>query len=211
MDSFLILHSSNLSSIVALVSNLQTLARNSLGGGLPNIFYFVRMKERSPTLCRGSGRPPPRLDFQRARLYRLLLVLTLMASAPRLTGATTAYDCESQAAKLATISLDSVGDCQPLNETYHPETPVSVQVLQRSSKASIEAYACQLRISRGEQWISNQKRFQHDTVLGVSAAFAFSVSVCTPDIVYTEALAVACGSLLSAKWQCDGGSLHTQG
>ena len=168
------------------------------------------MTETSPTLCRGSGRQRTRLDYRRACLYRLL-VLILMATAPRLADATTAYDCESQATKLATISLDSVGDCQPLNETYHPETPVSVQVLQKSSKASIEAYACQLRISRGAQWISNPKRFQHDTVLSVSAAFAFSVSVCTPDIVYTEALAAACGSLLSVKWQCDGGSLLTQG
>ena len=65
--------------------------------------------------------------------------------------ATTAYDCESQAAKLATISLDSVGECLPLNATYQPEVTVSVQVLQKSTMASIEAYACQLRISRGEQ------------------------------------------------------------
>ena len=50
---------------------------------------------------------------------------------------TTAYDCESNMAKLASTSLEAVGGCAPFNSTYGTEESVQVQVRQWSHKMSI--------------------------------------------------------------------------
>ena len=75
-----------------------------------------------------------------------------------LTVATTAFNCEDQGAKVATISLDAVGECAPFNTTYTEETTVEVQVLQKSFRTSLPVYSCQLRISRGEQQLPRRHR-----------------------------------------------------
>ena len=79
------------------------------------------------------------------RLHSTLLILAALCSP---AGTTTAFDCEAQTAKLATISLDAVGGCAPFNSTYGAAETVNVQVLQRSHKMSLPAYSCRLRISR---------------------------------------------------------------
>ena len=79
------------------------------------------------------------------RLHSTLLILAALCSP---AGTTTAFDCEAQTAKLATVSLDAVGGCAPFNSTYGEAETVNVQVLQRSHKMSLPAYSCRLRISR---------------------------------------------------------------
>ena len=79
------------------------------------------------------------------KLHSTLLILAALCSP---AGTTTAFDCEAQTAKLATVSLDAVGGCAPFNSTYGAAETVNVQVLQRSHKMSLPAYSCRLRISR---------------------------------------------------------------
>ena len=77
-----------------------------------------------------------------------LTIITLTATLPRPSYATTGFDCENQSSKVGTINLEQVGQCAPFNSTYGREETVMVQVLQRSYRTSIPVYACQLRMSR---------------------------------------------------------------
>ena len=83
-----------------------------------------------------------------AKVGRLHQILLVLASIIATCTATTAYDCEANTAKLATVSLEAVGGCEPFNSTYGEEETIQVQVLQRSHQMSLPVYSCQLRISR---------------------------------------------------------------
>ena len=129
------------------------LAERSLFHTYATIFIFCLM-------CEHRFRRPHRLTRRLGETFRvlrkffslkvgrlhptLLLLATLCAPA----GTTTAFDCEANNAKLATISLEAVGGCTPFNATYGEAETVEVQVLQRSHKMSLPAYSCSLRISR---------------------------------------------------------------
>ena len=115
-------------------------------------------------LCENPLRRHPRISIRQARrlgdTFRVLRkfftlkvgkqhsTLLIIAALCTPAGTTTAFDCEAQSAKLATISLDAVGGCTPFNSTYGAAETVQVQVLQRSHKMSLPAYSCRLRISR---------------------------------------------------------------
>ena len=129
------------------------LAERSLLHTYATIFIFCLM-------CEHRFRQPHRLTRRLGETFRVLRkffslkvgtlhpTLLLLATLCTPTGTTTAFDCEANNAKLATISLEAVGGCTPFNSTYGEAETVDVQVLQRSHKMSLPAYACSLRISR---------------------------------------------------------------
>ena len=129
------------------------LAERSLFHTYATVFIFCLM-------CEHRFRRPHRLTRRLGETFRVLRkffslkvgrlhpTLLLLATLCTPTGTTTAFDCEANNAKLATISLEAVGGCTPFNATYGAAETVEVQVLQRSHKMSVPAYACSLRISR---------------------------------------------------------------